>query len=156
MAKAKHNWANIRHQYITGQNDVTLEYLSNQPDAPALTTLKKRSARENWSKEREIYRHQVSTKLRQKATVSEAEVAAQQLQDARLMRAKALASLERFTEIDLDPKEARMYLKEAAEIERKALGMDTIQVKIDKRLDELSDEELERLLKEHKLLEETL
>lgn len=152
---ARYDWEYWRHKYVAGDDDVTLEFLSEQPSAPALHTLKTHSRTENWAQQRRQFRTRTNTKTRELAAISEAEVAATHLKVAGLLRAKALAALERLEAPDLEPKEVRMFLKDAAEIERKALGMDTVQVKIDKRLDELTDEELEHLLREHNLLEET-
>ena len=124
----------IGQNYATtmlGDDSVTLEYLSTLKNSPAFATLRNRSARESWSEERDMYRYNVATKKLQKATLKDASISSTQLQDAKLLRARAYASLKQRKDIVLDDREIRFYLQSAAELERKAMGLDHLYNKQD-------------------------
>jgi len=70
----RYDWDYYRDRYVMG--DVTLADLATLPNAPALDTLKRRSARERWPAKREAYRHQTATKTQEAVGTTEAEVAA--------------------------------------------------------------------------------
>ena len=150
--KPKYDWAKLRHDYVTGDDSVTLEYLSNLEDSPTLGTIKRRSAAEKWTDEREMYRYNVATKKLQKATVKDASISNTQLQDAKLLRARAYASLKHRKDAVLDDREIRFYLQAAAELERKAMGLDQLHVQLDKHPSLLTTEELQQLMHKRNLL----
>lgn len=115
---------------MTGDDGVTLQALSDTPNAPALDTLKKRSRSQDWAGQRLVYRHQVGTKTREAASTTEAEVSARHAKTARAMLGKALQRLQQLRPEDLNAAEVRQYIKDAAEIERKALGMEVSRVDV--------------------------
>lgn len=124
---ARYDWEYLRHKYVSG--DATLEDLSAPKEAPALNTLKKRSARDNWAEQRAAYRHQTSTRTRELASTSEAEVAARHVKVARALQHKALERLQTLKPEELNPRDLLAFLKEATDIERKALGLDVQNVR---------------------------
>jgi len=146
--KPLYDWRYYRDQYITSTN--SLADLSGLPGAPSLDGLKKRSRTEDWPGQREAYRHQLSTVARENASTTEAEVAARHVRIARAMQGKGL---ERLRDLDVSSLAARdviALLREAADIERKALGLDTVRhVHLSKRPEDMSDDELRAALREH-------
>lgn len=119
---ARYDWDYFRHKYVTG--DATLDALSSLPNAPALATLKRRSSTEDWAEQRRHYRDQTATKAREVASTTEAEVAARHARIARGLIGKALQRLQQLDVNDLSPKDVREYIKDAADLERKALGLE--------------------------------
>jgi hypothetical protein len=122
----RYDWEYLRHKYVAG--DATLEDLAAPGDAPALDTLKKRSARDGWADQRAAYRHQTSTRTRELASTSEAEVAARHVKVAKALQHKALERLQTLKPEELAPRDLLAFIKEAADIERKALGLDVQKV----------------------------
>ena len=66
------DWDKWRLRYVAGDDAVTLEALSREPEAPALNTLKKRSSKDSWAEQRERFRHQRDTIAHHDATVEAA------------------------------------------------------------------------------------
>ena len=58
------NWDYWRSRYVTGEDHVTLEFLSKEPNAPSLGALKRRSKSERWFENRQQYRKSVGTLTR--------------------------------------------------------------------------------------------
>ena len=144
---ARYDWNYYRQRYVAA--DVTLADLAALPNAPKLDTLKKRSAREDWTGQREAFRHQASTKTRELASTTEAEIAARHARIAKALQHKALERLQTLTIADLNARDVLAYLKDAAEIERKALGLDSLRVfHFDKPVSSMTDEELEEAARE--------
>jgi len=117
-----YDWDYYKHKYVTG--DVTLDHLASLPGSPALATLKRRSSTEDWSEQRKHYRDQTATKAREVASTTEAEVAARHAKIARSMIGKALQRLQTLDVSDMTAKDIREYIKDAADLERKALGLE--------------------------------
>jgi len=117
-----YDWDYFRHKYVTG--DVTLDHLASLPNSPALGTLKRRSTTEEWAEQRKHYRDQTATKAREVASTTEAEVAARHAKIARSMIGKALQRLRTLNVDDMTAKDIREYIKDAADLERKALGLE--------------------------------
>lgn len=135
------DWAYLKHKYVTGEG--TFEDLSHLPNAPHITTIKKRASSEGWAGERATFRHQTTTKVREITTTTEADVSARHVKIAQAMQAKALQALQQLDPAKLPPSELRQFLATATDIERKALGMDNkFTLKGVRDLDQLSDEEL--------------
>lgn len=122
---ARYDWNYYRHKYVTG--DLTLDALSQLPGAPALGTLKRYSTTEDWPEQRRHYRDQTATKAREHASVTEAEVAARHARMARALQGKALQRLQTLDVDKLDARDVLAYIKEAADIERKALGLEKVE-----------------------------
>lgn len=137
----KHDWDYYRHRYVT--EGLTLERLAELPNAPHLSTIKKRSTAGKWDAERTAYRNRTATKAQEVALTTEAEVSARHVKIAQALQGKALQALQKVDVSKLPPSEIRQFLATAADIERKALGMDNkFTLKGVGNLDELSDEEL--------------
>lgn len=118
---ARYDWDYFRHKYVTGE--VTLDHLASLPNSPALSTLKERSSNENWGEQRRHYLDQTRTKTREYASTTEAEVAARHGRMARALQSKALQRLQTLNIDKLDARDVLAYIKDAAELERKALGI---------------------------------
>jgi len=148
--KPMYDWRYYRDQYCT--STMSLADLSGLPGAPSLDGLKKRSRLEDWTGQREAYRHQLSTVARENASTTEAEVAARHVRIARAMQGKAL---ERLRDLDVSKLTARdvvALLRDAADIERRALGLDTVRmVRLGKRPEDMTDEELRAAMREYGL-----
>ena len=119
--KPRYDWDYYRQRYIA--TDLTLPELAALPNAPKLDTLKKRSAREDWTGQREAFRHQASTKTAELTATTESEVRARHVRIARALQHKALERLQTLDVSKLPPKEVRGFLRDATEIERRALGL---------------------------------
>ena len=124
---ARYDWDYYRQKYVAG--DATLEDLAGLPNGPALTTLKTHSGREDWPAQRRAYRDQLTTRTRELASTSEAEVAARHVKVARALQHKALERLQSLNPSELAPRDLLAFLKEATDIERKALGLDVQNVR---------------------------
>ena len=120
---ARYDWHLIREEYVEGTNDVTLESLAAKDNAPVLGTIKNRSSKEDWPALRRQYRDLVVTKSREKASTLEAEIRTRHIKLARAMQSKAERRLLELSPAELDATELRLYLKDAADIERRAAGI---------------------------------
>jgi hypothetical protein len=123
---ARYDWDYYRQKYVAG--DATLDDLSRLPGAPALGTLKTHSTRDDWPAQRRAYRDQLTTRTRELASTSEAEVAARHVKVAKALQHKALERLQTLNPSELAPRDLLAFIKEAADIERKALGLDVQKV----------------------------
>lgn len=129
---------------MTGEG--TFEDLATLPNAPHITTIKKRASTEDWSGQRRAYRHQVTTKATAAASTTEAEISARHIKIAQALQAKALRALQDVDVSKLPPSEIRQFLATATDIERKAAGMDQqVTLRGVGDVTKLSDEELAAL-----------
>ena len=119
---ARYDWDYYRQKYVAG--DATLDDLSRLPNAPAIGTLKTHSTRDDWPAQRRAYRDQLTTRTRELASTSEAEVAARHVKLAKALQHKGLERLQTLKPDELSPRDLLLFIKEAADIERKALGLD--------------------------------
>lgn len=141
MARQDYDWDYLRQRYVAG--DVTLEDLSRLTGSPAIGTLKTHSMREDWPAQRRAYRDQLTTRTRELASTSEAEVAARHVKLAKALQHKGLERLQTLNPNELSPRDLLMFIKEAADIERKALGLDTIRMAhLNKSPSDMTDDEL--------------
>jgi hypothetical protein len=158
--KAAIDWDYWKYKYVSGSDEVTLEALSNIPNAPKLPTLKKRSVEDSWADQRKAFRYQTYTKISDSATTQQAVEQTQKLVDAadvitrHLQMAKALQSIaaKRLTQFDPEELSARdlvAWVNAATNIERLAMGLSTEQHEVNVKVNfgSLSDEQLERLAK---------
>lgn len=144
---AKHDWNHWRHLYVTGGEDITLEALARIPDAPALSSLKERSVQEKWRERRAEYQSRVRTKVQERSAESDAEVALRHAKVGRTLVGIALDALKKRGIDTLSNTELIRLIQVGTDVERKALGLDTVNLNLDlKSLEDvtkLSDEELE-------------
>jgi len=143
--KPRYDWEYYRHQYVTG--DATLAELATLQAAPKLDTLKHHSMQEDWPGQREQYRHQTATKTQDLASTTEAEVAARHVRIAKVLQEKALQRLKGLDMSSLTPREVLAFIREATDIERKALGMDNLTIRNLKKVNwqDLTEEQLRRI-----------
>lgn len=143
---ARYDWDYYRQKYVAG--DATLDDLSRLPNAPALGTLKTHSTRDDWPAQRRAYRDQLTTRTRELASTSEAEIAARHVKVARALQHKALERLQSLNPSELAPRDLLAFLKEATDIERKALGLDTIRLAhLSKPPSDMTDAELQEAIR---------
>lgn len=147
----QYDWDYYRTKYVTGGKQVTLEFLSEMPNAPSLDRIKYYSSTEDWPGQRKAYQHQVNTKALKAASTTEAEISARHMKMAKMLQGKAIQALQQIDPMMLKPNELLNFLREAVKIERDALGIENQQtLEVISRyktvdLSELSDEELEAL-----------
>jgi hypothetical protein len=148
-----------RIAYLTGDDDVTLETLSQIPGAPALSTLKKHSAQESWTDQRKHFRNHTATLIVQSEAVVHAADQVQRLVDIaetvtrQIKLAKALqnAAVKALKDLDtarISPRDIPQWIKISTELERLAIGLATSRIEVDRAVDvtQLSDEELEQIV----------
>jgi hypothetical protein len=148
-----------RIAYVAGDDDLTLEVLSQAPNAPSLNTLKKRSAKESWVEQRKHFRHHTSTLAAQDQVVVHAADQVQRLVDvaetitrhiklSRVLQGLATKALQSLKPEDLTPKDIITWIKLGCELERLAIGLATSRIEVDRAVDvtQLSDEELEAIV----------
>ena len=144
----QYDWLYYRRVYVAG-ND-SLADLARLPNAPSLGALKKTSRKEDWPGQRDAYVHQKESKSLDLASTTEAEVAARHARIARAMQGKALERLRDMPVSEMSAAEVRAYLRDAAEIERRALGLDTVRVvNLSKRPEDMTDDELRAAMRAH-------
>lgn len=147
----QYDWDYYRQKYVTGGDNVTLEFLSELPNAPSLDRLKYYSSTEGWLDQRKAYQHQLNTKTLQAASTTEAEISARHMKLARALQNKALIALSAVDPATLRPGELLNFLKESVKIERDALGIEnqhTLEIVARYKsvnLSDLTDDELEAL-----------
>lgn len=117
-----YDWRAIRDRYVMGTE--SLEDIANDPTMPAWRTLKTHSGKDNWPDQRAQYRHQISSKVRQEASTTEAEVAARHVRIAQAVIGKGLEALRNLEPSTLTPYQLLRYIQTGAEIERRAMSMD--------------------------------
>lgn len=170
MAQRQIDWEYWRHRYVTGDDSVTLDFLSGIPNAPSLVTLKKHSTKDGWTQQRKAFRYQVDTRVYQdpvtRETVTRAQAVATQTQKLvdvaeiitqHLLIARGARAIisRRLKEILSSPEEISKLsfrdlgsmLKTVTDIERLAMGLATERAELNVNIDlsTLSDEQLERL-----------
>lgn len=157
------NWDYIRHRYVTGGDEITLELLSKEPNMPSLATLKKKSSSDFWADQRKQYRYQAVTlaaetqagqdairKLEEiQKLVDAAEMITRHLQLARAIQGVATQALKDklITAADLNPRDLLAWLQQGITLERMVADMATehVKVQVDIDVSSLSDEQLQRI-----------
>ena len=118
----RYDWERIRSEYVAGSDEVTLEALSKTHGC-GFSTIRRRSSHEMWNDQRSQYRDKTDTKTREKSSTKEAEIRVRHMQIAQAMQTKAIQRLQGMDPTEMPVGEVRKYLKDAAEIERKAAGI---------------------------------
>ena len=161
MAKPHPRMQEAREEYIAGGDDVTLEVLAEKYSIP-FNSLRGRSAREKWVKDRKQYRVDVKQKTMKKAANIESEIRGRQIKRGQLMQEVSLLGTKQHM-LGTDPngkpyskltdaKELRLWMIDGADLERKAAGLPNgdadVLVNLNVTPDDverLSDEELSAL-----------
>lgn len=133
---ANYDWDYWRHQYVAGDDSVTLEALAMRPNAPSLTSLKRRSTAESWPKQRNNFRLRKDTvvssdpaaiqaveKVRQLVDV--AEMITRQSQVAREFQELAAQWARQAEPSRLKGAEAIAMFRDAAKVEQLLAGLAT-------------------------------
>lgn len=152
------DWEYLRHKYVSGDDSVTLDYLSKLPSAPVLGSIKNRASKESWAEQRKTFRYHSMTKLADSATaqkaieqtqklVDAAEIITQHLQLSKALKSIAARRLREFDPTELSPRDLVAWITAATTIDRLAMGMSTSNVQMDINVDmsKLSDDQLTRL-----------
>lgn len=155
---ARYDWDYFRHRYVTGDDAVTLDFLSSQPNAPSLHRLKIKSSEQTWTEQRKQFRNQAATITAQGAVAQEAiqqtqklvdaaEVIARHLKLARALQTVGATALQKelITAEDLNPRDVLAWITQGIQIERLACDMATSKTDISVDFSKLSDEQLERI-----------
>lgn len=116
-------------------------------------TLSKRASKEGWDEARSQYGHAVTSKVLKKVSSQEAEIRARQIGVARTMRGIAQAALKELSDenrlsslLKADATELRLWLKDSAEIERRAAGIpDAVEDLTPDDIGRMTEEELREL-----------
>lgn len=150
------DWDKWRRTFISGGDDVTLKWLSEQPGAPSYSSIRKRSSpkREDWEEQRRHYRNNLGTitadvpevkEVAQKVEkiIDSAEMMTRHLKAAKLIGGKALQAFSLMAPDTIKPSEAVAMMKLAVEVERLTEGLATERQQID--LTAMSDADLEKL-----------
>ena len=154
MSKFDGDWDKWRLRYVSGDDLLTLEALSQEPGAPALNTLKKRSSKESWTEQRKRFRHQRDTIAHHDAHVvsaaekvvkiiDSAEMMTRHSKAAKLIGSIALRAFQSYDPASLKPSEATAMMKLAVEVERLTEGLATQRQQVD--FSNLPDSELEKI-----------
>jgi len=132
-AVARYDWAEIRRQYVRGNDTVTFVHLGTQSGNPSLSAIKKRAGAEKWADLRTEFRNQVGTKVRELDLETVEQVRMRHVNSARDLQdvaAKGLAALLTRAE-SLSAFEVARLMQLGLEAERKARGMEEFTVKIE-------------------------
>lgn len=143
----KYDWSAIRREYIRGDEGVTFETLGHKTDYPTPGTIKNRGAREKWVDLRRDFRDQVMTKTLELDLDLKVEVRKRHQEAGQSFMELATAALQYQNPEALEPVDIARFAKIGAELERKALGMEEVNVRLGRikspdDLDKLSEAEL--------------
>jgi len=133
---SKYDWDYWRHRYVTGDDSVTLAFLSSVPGAPRLQSLKNRGHAENWTEQRKQFRYQVSTKIEAHAEaqavtdhvaklVDVAELVTRQSKISKAFQGLSARWLQQADPSQLKGSEAIAMFRDAAKIEQLLAGLAT-------------------------------
>ena len=134
----KIDWNYYRDKYIYGDEHTTLQKISEYPNAPALNTILNRAAKEKWTDQKEAYKYKTAIKTQERVTTTEAEVTARHVRISQQLQGIALQRLKQAQESNekIALSDVRLWLKDALEVEREALGLNhpTVQIQREVKL----------------------
>ena len=128
--KSRFDWEAVKNAYVSGGDEVTLATLSDAPDSPSIGILKLHASNGDWTRHRAAFRYQTSTKTLDAASTTESEVATRHVTAARALMAVGLRALRAIDPLTLKPGELREFIISAADMERKALGLEVSRVDV--------------------------
>ncbi|CAM3164219.1 Terminase [Deinococcus saxicola] len=128
--RVKHDWSAIRREYIRGEDTVTLASLAVRDGAPSERSLERRSSAEDWPELRLQMRREVDGRLRQLDLDMKTEVRVRQARLGKSFIHLAVRGLSHQKPELLEPVDIARFAKIGAELERKALGMEEVNIKI--------------------------
>jgi len=134
MTQHNYDWPKIRDEYVTGDDTVTLETLAAS-HGPVFETVARRSSKEGWVEQRRLFRDESSRKTRERLLAREVNIRVRHQQTAQQMQKAALRRMATMHPEELTPSEVRMFLRDAIDIERKALGLpDAVRIEVEHEL----------------------
>lgn len=147
----KYDWMQIRREYIRGDDEVTYKSLSHKPGYPAEGSITNRAAREGWTELRAQFRDDVMRAMRQADLDLKTEVRLRQARAGKAMLDVGLRGLVHVDPERLEPIDVARLVKTGADLERKALGMEELNVNMGsirspEDLDSLDDTALYKIL----------
>lgn len=128
--RVKHDWSAIRREYIRGDDTVTLASLTDRDGAPSERQLERRSGAEDWPELRLQMRREVDGRIRQLDLDMKTEVRVRQARLGKSFIHLAVRGLSHQKPELLEPVDIARFAKIGAELERKALGMEEVNIKI--------------------------
>ncbi|WP_104990874.1 hypothetical protein [Deinococcus sp. NW-56] len=148
--RVKHNWSAIRREYIRGEDTVTLASLAAKPGYPSERQLERRSAAEDWMDLRLQMRREVDGRLRALDLDMKTEVRRRQAKVGKALVTLGVRAMAHQDPEKMDVLDMARTIKIGTELERKALGMEELninfgRIKSPDDLDKLPEEELWRL-----------
>lgn len=148
--RVKHDWSAIRREYIRGDDTVTLASLAATPGYPSERQLERRSSAEDWPDLRLQMRREVDGKLRALDLDMKTEVRRRQLKVGTALITLGVRAMAHQDPEKMDTLDMSRVIKIGGELERKALGMDELninfgRIKSPDDLDKFSEEELWRI-----------
>lgn len=126
----KFDWSAVRREYIKGDDDVTHKALSLREGFPGHKAIEARAARENWTELRQQFRRDVEGAIRAADLDLKTEVRLRQAKAGKAMMGVGLRGLAHVNPEQLDPIDVARFVKTGAELERKALGMEDLNIKM--------------------------
>ena len=145
--RPQYDWAEIRREFIRGDETVTLAALSSKSGAPTLSAIKKRAAQEDWTGLRAEFLNQVSTKLRELDLDMKTEVRSTLGKLGQALISIGMKGAATIQPDKLEPIDVARFVKIGADLKVKAAGMDEVKVRLGRiksaaDLEKLSDDDL--------------
>ncbi|MBB6016790.1 hypothetical protein ACFP9V_19390 [Deinococcus radiopugnans] len=128
--RPKYDWNAIRREYIRGDESVTFTALAARDGYPTKRAIEKRSSAEDWVDLKAEFVRQVDGRLRQLDLDMKTEVRVRQARLGKSFIHLAVRGLSHQKPELLEPVDIARYAKIGAELERKALGMEEVSIKI--------------------------
>lgn len=149
------DWDYWRIKFVQGPDDLDLKRLSEYSDAPAYSSLRNRSSKEDWPDQRKRYRANLSTVA---STVPDVKATAQQVTKiidaaemltqhnmlAKAFISKAAEGLQHLRPATMKPSEIAAFAKLGVDIQRITEGLATQRTELD--LKSMTDAELQALV----------
>ncbi|UQN06303.1 hypothetical protein [Deinococcus sp. QL22] len=143
----KYDWTALRREYIRGDDTITLASLAAIARAPSARQLERRCAAEDWADLRLQLRREVDGRLRAVDVDLKTEVRVRQAKIGKAFMTLAVRGMAHQDPSKMDAIDVARFAKIGAELERKALGMEELNVNLGRvkspdDLDRLSEAEL--------------
>lgn len=128
--RIKHDWSAIRREYIRGDDTVTLASLAAKAGAPSERQIERRSAAEDWPELRLQMRREVDGRLRALDLDLKTEVRRRQLKVGTALVTLGVRAMAHQKPETMDVLDMSRVIKIGGELERKALGMEELNVNL--------------------------
>ncbi len=143
----KYDWSALRRAYIRGDNTVTLESLAAITGSPSKRQLERRCSAEDWPDLRAELRRQTDGKLQAIDADLKAEVRLRHAEAGKSFLDLATSAMQYQNPEALEPIDIARFAKIGADLERKALGMEEVNIRLGRirspdDLDKLSEADL--------------